>query len=92
MQDGLEFFLTYADNAAVGYFEKQGFTKEVTMPRERVHPSPDSGCWKPQTLVAVDSTMTYGPAGLCQAWDPPLRFPPGLRHLLPSRLFASKVL
>ncbi|KAK9831383.1 hypothetical protein WJX81_008254 [Elliptochloris bilobata] len=35
VQDGLEYFLTYADNAAVGYFEKQGFTKEVTMPRHR---------------------------------------------------------
>ena len=36
MHDGLEYFLTYADNNAVGYFEKQGFTKEVTMDRERV--------------------------------------------------------
>jgi len=35
VHDGLEFFLTYADNNAVGYFEKQGFTKEVTMDRER---------------------------------------------------------
>ncbi|KAG8987280.1 histone acetyltransferase [Tulasnella sp. JGI-2019a] len=26
-------FLTYADNLAIGYFKKQGFTKEVTMPR-----------------------------------------------------------
>ena len=40
VQDGLEYFLTYADNAAVGYFEKQGFTKEVTMPRERVRSCP----------------------------------------------------
>ncbi len=45
VQDGLEYFLTYADNAAVGYFEKQGFTREVTMPRERVRPRPESGCW-----------------------------------------------
>jgi hypothetical protein len=29
-------FLTYADNNAVGYFTKQGFTKEITMPKERV--------------------------------------------------------
>ena len=36
VHDGLEYFLTYADNNAVGYFEKQGFTKEVTMDRERV--------------------------------------------------------
>ncbi|GBG34383.1 Histone acetyltransferase GCN5 [Hondaea fermentalgiana] len=28
-------FLTYADNFAIGYFRKQGFTKTITMPRER---------------------------------------------------------
>jgi histone acetyltransferase len=28
-------FLTYADNYAVGYFKKQGFTKEITYARER---------------------------------------------------------
>lgn len=28
-------FLTYADNYAVGYFKKQGFTKEINYPRER---------------------------------------------------------
>lgn len=28
-------FLTYADNYAVGYFKKQGFSKEITYPRER---------------------------------------------------------
>jgi histone acetyltransferase len=28
-------FLTYADNYAVGYFKKQGFTKEITLPRDR---------------------------------------------------------
>lgn len=26
-------FLTYADNYAVGYFEKQGFSKEITLDR-----------------------------------------------------------
>lgn len=34
-RDGLSHFLTYADNNAVGYFAKQGFTKEVSLPRER---------------------------------------------------------
>ncbi|KAG2492613.1 hypothetical protein HYH03_009029 [Edaphochlamys debaryana] len=34
-QDRLTHFLTYADNNAVGYFEKQGFTREVTLERER---------------------------------------------------------
>ncbi len=34
-KDGIEYFLTYADNAAVGYFAKQGFTKFQTMPKER---------------------------------------------------------
>ncbi|PNH02069.1 Histone acetyltransferase GCN5 [Tetrabaena socialis] len=33
--DRLTHFLTYADNNAVGYFEKQGFTKEVTLEWER---------------------------------------------------------
>jgi histone acetyltransferase len=28
-------FLTYADNYAVGYFKKQGFTKTITLERER---------------------------------------------------------
>jgi len=32
---GINHFLTYADNYAVGYFRKQGFTKEITLPRER---------------------------------------------------------
>lgn len=33
--DGLTHFLTYADNYAIGYFRKQGFTKHVSMPPER---------------------------------------------------------
>ncbi|KAM3408040.1 hypothetical protein ACQJBY_001364 [Aegilops geniculata] len=33
--DGLTHFLTYADNNAVGYFVKQGFTKEITFDKER---------------------------------------------------------
>lgn len=31
----LEYFLTYADNYAIGYFRKQGFTQEISMPKER---------------------------------------------------------
>lgn len=30
---GMMHFLTYADNYAVGYFEKQGFSKEITLDR-----------------------------------------------------------
>jgi len=33
----LTHFLTYADNYAIGYFRKQGFTKMISMPRERWH-------------------------------------------------------
>ncbi|KAF3326305.1 histone acetyltransferase GCN5 [Carex littledalei] len=33
--DGLTHFLTYADNNAVGYFRKQGFTKEITLDKNR---------------------------------------------------------
>jgi len=32
---GLTHFLTYADNYAVGYFKKQGFTKQVFMNKDR---------------------------------------------------------
>lgn len=35
-QDQLTHFLTYADNNAVGYFSKQGFTKEITLDKEWV--------------------------------------------------------
>lgn len=35
-KDSLTHFLTYADNNAVGYFSKQGFTKEITLDKERV--------------------------------------------------------
>jgi histone acetyltransferase len=31
---GMEHFLTYADNYAVGYFRKQGFSKDITLDRE----------------------------------------------------------
>lgn len=34
--DGLEYFLTYADNNAVGYFSKQSFTKNVTLEKDKV--------------------------------------------------------
>ncbi|KAG8469806.1 hypothetical protein KFE25_006261 [Diacronema lutheri] len=34
-KDGIEYFLTYADNYAIGYFKKQGFNRQVTMKRER---------------------------------------------------------
>ncbi|PON54399.1 Histone acetylase PCAF [Parasponia andersonii] len=33
--DGLTHFLTYADNNAVGYFIKQGFTKEIHLAKDR---------------------------------------------------------
>eukprot|EP01031_Cornospumella_fuschlensis_P041839 gene41839-51075_t len=33
--EGLEYFLTYADNFAIGYFQKQGFSKHITMGKER---------------------------------------------------------
>jgi histone acetyltransferase len=34
-RDKLEYFLTYADNYAIGYFQKQGFSKTICMPKER---------------------------------------------------------
>jgi len=37
VNDGVEYFITYADNYAIGYFKKQGFTKTITMPKGRFH-------------------------------------------------------
>mmetsp|Transcript_29602 Transcript_29602/g.51104 ORF Transcript_29602/g.51104 Transcript_29602/m.51104 type:complete len:438 (-) Transcript_29602:289-1602(-) len=34
-KQGIEYFLTYADNYAIGYFKKQGFSKLLQMPQER---------------------------------------------------------
>ena len=34
-KEGITHFLTYADNYAIGYFKKQGFSKQVTMDKER---------------------------------------------------------
>jgi len=34
---GIEYFITYADNYAIGYFKKQGFTRTITMPKSRFH-------------------------------------------------------
>jgi len=34
-ETGIEYFITYADNYAIGYFKKQGFTKSVSMPKGR---------------------------------------------------------
>ena len=31
-RDGIKHFLTYADNYAIGYFKKQGFTKTISLP------------------------------------------------------------
>ena len=32
---GIEYFITYADNYAIGYFKKQGFSKSIAMPKGR---------------------------------------------------------
>lgn len=34
-KDGYKYFLTYADNNAIGYFKKQGFHKNIKMPKEK---------------------------------------------------------
>lgn len=35
VRDDLTHFHTYADNYAIGYFAKHGFSKQLTMPRDR---------------------------------------------------------
>ena len=34
---GICYFLTYADNFATGYFKKQGFTEQISMPKDQWH-------------------------------------------------------
>ena len=34
---GLKFFLTCADNDAIAYFKKQGFSQKITLPQEKWH-------------------------------------------------------
>lgn len=34
-EQGIEYFLTFADNYAIGYFQKQGFTKHIGLSKER---------------------------------------------------------
>ena len=33
--ESIHYFLTYADNYAIGYFKKQGFSKQISQPRDR---------------------------------------------------------
>lgn len=35
--EGIDYFITYADNYAIGYFKKQGFTKTISMAKSRYH-------------------------------------------------------
>ena len=35
VKEGIEYFITYADNYAIGYFKKQGFSKTISMPKLR---------------------------------------------------------
>jgi histone acetyltransferase len=34
-ETGIEYFITYVDNYAIGYFKKQGFSKSIAMPKGR---------------------------------------------------------
>jgi len=37
VKNGCYNFFTYADNDAIGYFRKQGFTKQITLPKRSIH-------------------------------------------------------
>lgn len=67
--EGIEYFLTYADNYAIGYFKKQGFSKLVlvlvstvpsTIARFSSHPSPASPERSSRFLFL--SFFTFAPA------------------------------
>lgn len=50
--DHLTHFLTYADNNAVGYFAKQGFTKEITLEKDRVSLPPCPYQYEPSSPLS----------------------------------------
>ena len=56
-QDQLTHFLTYADNNAVGYFAKQGFTKEITLDKEWV--SSPYICWFPSQPPLINVPCVF---------------------------------
>ena len=70
-RDGIRHFLTYADNAAVGYFLKQGFTKEPKLDRDIV----STPCWLHYLHDPYAPCTGYPPsAGQVHAlWDRPRR-------------------
>lgn len=37
-KDGITHFITYADDGAIGFFKKQGFSRELSIPREKFEP------------------------------------------------------
>lgn len=59
--DKLTFFLTYADNNAVTFFAKQGFTTEVTRPREQACP--------PKTPLAPERGLQYDESAIIPPLD-----------------------
>jgi hypothetical protein len=45
LRNGCDAFMTYADHGAVGYFEKQGFTTDLSLPLERYDGYVKVGTW-----------------------------------------------
>jgi histone acetyltransferase len=86
--DGVSYFLTYADNYAIGYFKKQGFTKTISLSPERwVGYIKDydggtlmecaflqQGAWGPRRAVGVALVgLIFGPCLRRRRSRPPLR-------------------
>lgn len=72
LRNGCDAFMTYADLGAVGYFEKQGFTTELSLPKERYDGYVKVGChgqegtykgWMRWARVDVERVRVVGKGG-----------------------------
>ena len=69
---GLRFFLTYADNHAKGYFRKQGFSADVTLPRgsgASAGRASSSDVPRPPTVGATATSATSRTTTARRSWS-----------------------
>lgn len=65
--EGIQNFLTYADNYAIGYFNKQGFAKEVSMEDSRYARRSPAGTACQQYLIATQVERLHQRLRWCNA-------------------------
>jgi hypothetical protein len=66
MRAEIEYFLTYADNYAIGYFQRQGFSKSISMPKERCAALLPSLCFASSTFYDGLPTCVFTIVCICE--------------------------